>query len=113
MKYILIIREVDSNIFDAVKSGVKRVETRAATPKYSDIKSGDTLVFKCGSSSVEKKVKLVKIYEDIKDLVKDHSPSEINPEIGTLDQLEKMYYSFPNYREKIKEYGIIAMNLSE
>jgi ASC-1-like (ASCH) protein len=53
-KYILKIAETGRYIFDAIKKGKKKVETRAGTEKYQKIVAGDILVFSCGKDSFEK-----------------------------------------------------------
>ncbi|MEA1909752.1 MAG: hypothetical protein U9M89_01885 [Patescibacteria group bacterium] len=110
-KHLLIIREVDRSIFDAVESGRKIVETRAATPKYRKIKKGDVLEFKCGADVILKKAKKIIVFNHISDLLERYRACEINPDLSTEEEIEKMYYSFPDYKEKIDKFGIIAIEL--
>jgi len=107
----LKIRAVDRDIFEAIRSGKKPVETRAGTVKFRNIKAGDMLEFVCKKDKFTKPVKRVEIFKSIGDLLKKYKLEEINPNIKTLDELEKMYYSFPGYKEKIKKFGIMAMEL--
>lgn len=53
---IIKFRATDRDIFRAIVEGKKKIETRAATSKYRDIRIGDTLIFVC------KKEKIRKIY---------------------------------------------------
>ena len=108
---ILRFREIDRDGFNDIKTGKKKVETRAATKKYVGIKAGDMVKIVCGKDSVEKKVKKVTIFKSIPDMLKKYKPNKINSKTETKEELEKMYHSFPDYKEKIKEHGIIAMEL--
>lgn len=110
-KHTLRFRIVNYDIFEAIKTGKKKIETRAGSPKYFDIKAGDTLVFVCGKNKFEKKIKGVKKFNDIKSLHKVYKPQEINPKTRTPEESEKMYFSFPGYKEKIKKYGLVALEL--
>lgn len=109
--HILRIRADGKYIFEAIKSGKKKVETRAATSKYSKIQKGDKLKFVCDKESFEKEVTKVKIYKTITAILKDYTPQEINPKTKTKDETINMYYSFPKYQEKIKEFGLVAFKL--
>ena len=53
-KHVLPIFEEDRKVFNLIKSGEKKVETRGGGPKYQDIKDGDILIFECGDNSFEK-----------------------------------------------------------
>lgn len=110
-KHTLKFNIINRYIFDAIKNGQKKVETRAGSPRYFDIQKGDTLIFVCGKDRFEKKVKKVRKFKSIKTLHKTYKPQEINPKTKTVADSEKMYYSFPGYREKIKKYGLIVFEL--
>ncbi|MDP3697763.1 MAG: hypothetical protein Q8R55_07190 [Candidatus Taylorbacteria bacterium] len=109
--YTLRFRQTNKDVFTAIKIGKKKVETRAGSPRYFDIKEGDILVFVCGKNKFEKKVKKVRKFKSISALHKIYKPVEINPKTTTIAESEKMYHSFPGYKEKIKKYGLIALEL--
>jgi ASC-1-like (ASCH) protein len=44
-KWVLRIRQNDMGIFEAIVSGKKQVETRAATERYGKVRVGDCLIF--------------------------------------------------------------------
>lgn len=111
MKYSLRFRAVDKDIFLDIKSGKKTVETRAATERYKNIKVGDTLVLICGKEKFEKEIKKAKIFKSVKSLVATYPIRKIMPRISSKKELEAAYYSYPNYKEKIKKYGLIALEL--
>ena len=108
-KHILRFRQTDRGIFDDIHSGKKRVETRAATVKYKNIKPGDVVVFVCGEDKFEKIVKSVRVFKDIKSLLKSHKVREIAPQLVAEGDLIKMYHSLPGYEEKILKFGLIAL----
>lgn len=109
--YTLRFRGVNRDIFRAIKNGTKKIETRAATAKYRFIKSEDTVRLVCGKSKFIKKVWAVRKFRSIKAILKKYKPKEINPKAKSSRELEKIYYSFPGYREKIKKYGLVAVEL--
>ena len=110
-KFALRFRAVNKDIFEALRKGTKKIETRAGSPRYLGIQAGDVLVFVCGKNSFSKKVKSVRKFKSVKALHRVYKPVAINPKIRTVSESEQMYYSFPGYREKIKKYGILAFEL--
>ena len=110
-RFILRVRAADKNNFLEIKNGLKLVETRAASPQYREIKKGDTLVVVCGRQRVEKKVKRVRIFRSIGAMVKAIPYKKIMPSINSLKDLRRAYYSYPDYREKLRRYGIIAFDI--
>ena len=109
--YILRFRAAGKDIFEAIKLGRKKVETRAATEKYRKIGKGDKVCLVCGREKFTKRVVAARVFLTIAALLKKYRPSQINPKIKTEAELRKMYYSFPGSREKIKKYGLIAWEL--
>lgn len=110
-KYALLIRTIDRNIFEAIRSGKKKVETRAAIPRYRNIGRGDIVVFTCGKDKYEKKVKQARVFKSITIMLNKYKVKLIAPGLSSVKELRNMYYSFPNYREKLKKFGIIAWEL--
>lgn len=111
MKHTLRFRAVNKDIFLDIKSGKKTVETRAATEKYRNIKNGDILVLSCGNEKFEKIVKQARMYKTIGSLVKAYPIKKIMPNISSEKELQNAYYSYPNYKEKIKKFGLVALEL--
>lgn len=109
--HVLRFRTVNRNTFNAIKSGRKKIETRAATKRYKNIKKGDTLKFMCGSNSFIKRIKKATFFKTVGGLLKKYKPVDINPKVDTEEKLRKMYYGFPSYREKIRKYGLVAFEL--
>jgi ASC-1-like (ASCH) protein len=111
--YILKFAQVNRDIFESIRSGNKKTETRAATVKYKDIKMGDILTLSCGSEKFEKKVKTARYFGSIKEMLSVYGPQEINPSTSTEEELTRVYHSFSGYEEKIKEFGLIALELED
>ena len=109
--HTLKFRAVNRDTFEAIRAGKKKIETRAFTIKYKDIKAGDELIFSCGKDKFSKKVKKTAVFKSIADLLKKYKPSQINPKYKTADELIAMYHSFPGYKEKIKKSGLLSMEL--
>lgn len=109
--HLLRFRVVNKNIFEAIKRGKKKVETRAASPKFLNIKAGDEITLVCGKEKFKKQIKKVRKFSSVKDLLGTYKPQEINPKTTNLEESEKVYYSFPGYKQKIKKYGLIALEL--
>ena len=87
------------------------METRAGTERYKNIKAGDTVVLVCGKERFEKIVKKAEIFKSIKSLIKTYPIKKIMPNISSEKELQNAYYSYPNYKEKIKNFGLIALEL--
>lgn len=111
--YFLKFALGNRSIFEFIKSGAKKVETRAASVKYKGIKIGDTVTLSCGKQKFIKKIKRATVFDSIDSLLDMYEPSDINPDLKSRDEIEEMYMSFPGYEEKIKEFGIIALELED
>lgn len=107
----LVFAKENKDIFEAVRNGVKKVETRAATKKYLRIQKGDIVDFSCEGVTFSKEVIEVKVFSSVKELLKVYAPKDINPKLSTENEVTEMYASFPGYLEKIKEFGLVALLL--
>ena len=110
-KYVLKFGAANKDIFDAIKEGRKKIETRAATIKFRNIKAGDIVILLCGAQKFEKQVHSARIFKTVRALLRNYKPREINPRVSTEAELIDMYYSFLGYSEKIKKFGLIALEL--
>lgn len=111
MKLILRFREIDRDKFLAIKDGRKSIETRAATVKYAGLKVGDRLVAMCGKDKIEKEIIEARHFDSLEEMFAVYDINRILPGVTTLQDAQKIYYSFPNYKEKISEHGIMALVL--
>jgi ASC-1-like (ASCH) protein len=112
-KWILRFRAGDRANFLEIENCLKTVETRAATEKYRAIRPGDTLVFTRGKSRLYKRVGRVRIFKNIAAMVKAIPFKKVMPSVPSIKAMRDAYYGYPNYREKIKKHGIIALELKE
>lgn len=99
--------------FESLEEGVKKVETRSATKKYRNIKKGDELVFVCGSRRFSRRVRGSRFFKSISEMLGVYSVKDIMPDLHARKELERAYYSYPNYKGKIKRYGLIALTLAK
>lgn len=109
--WVLRFRAVDKRNFDALCDGRKAVETRAATKRYRGIQAGDQVKVTCGKESVKKEVVAVEIFPSIEAMAEAIPFKNIMPYAETLDEVRNEYYGYPGYKEKIAEYGLVALTL--
>ncbi len=107
----LKFRAVNRDIFEAVRSGRKKIETRAATKKYAGIEAGDTVVLSCGRDRFEKRVTRAERFASVSAILRKYRPAAINPATRTAREARAMWSSFPGYKEKIRKCGLIAFHL--
>lgn len=105
-------REINRDTFNAIRTGRKKIETRAGTVRYKNIKAGEVITLVCGKNSFEKKIKKAEHFRTISAMLKKHKFSDIDPKAKTEKEMRAMYLSYPNYIEKIKKHGIVAWKLS-
>jgi ASC-1-like (ASCH) protein len=110
-KRVFFIAKRDKAIFDAIVSGAKTVETRAATTRNLLPRAGDTAVFICNKIRFEVPIVQVRHFKSLEALLKAYSVASIYPG-KTKEELKALYESFSGYAEKITEFGIAAYELS-
>lgn len=113
--WVLRIRAKNRIIFDQIKSGKKKVETRAlgftkTGKNFGNVQKGDMLLFMCGKSRLKKKVKKVQKFRTIEEFFKKVNQKLVWPHllVRTLENIKKQYYVYPGYRERIRKYGLVA-----
>ena len=110
-KITLRFSAVDKDDFKEIKDGLKTVETRAATTRYKDIQKGDILVMVCGKQKIIKQTKRVRHFKTIESMLKAIPLKKIMPSIKSVADARKVYYGYQGYKEKIKEFGLMALEL--
>lgn len=111
MKHRLVFRASDKAEFQTIVDGRKSIETRAATPKYLKVETGDTLVISCGGEKIEKVVQHVSIYDSIDSLLANERLADIMPLARDEAEARKAWHSYPGYDEKIAKYGLVAWRI--
>jgi len=109
--HTLVFAEVNKDTFEAIRSGKKKIETRAGSVKYQKVKSGDTLIMSCAGKEFPKKVKKVRHFKSIPALFKVYTPYEINDKTKSVAEATKVYYGYSGYKEKIAKFGLFAFEL--
>lgn len=108
---IFRFRAVDKNSFEAIRTGKKRVETRAATERYKNIQKGDMIECRCGALKFRKRITRVQLFRSVPAMLRVYDVHAINPDARSVTALNTMYDSFPRYREKIRKVGLVAFEL--
>lgn len=109
--WTLRFRVVDKKNFDEVKSGIKSIETRAGTIKYQPVEIGDTFTFVCGQDKCIKKIVKKFHWPDIDSMVKEIDFKIIMPSVDSVEEMKKIYATYPDYEKKIKEHGLLGFEL--
>lgn len=109
--WTLVFRKVDKDNFEEVRSGVKSIETRANSIKYEPIQAGDILTFSCDGEKFSKKITKRYHWKSVDEMVKEIPFKKIMPYIESVEEMKKVYASYPNYTEKIKEHGLLGFEL--
>ncbi|MFW5885329.1 MAG: class I tRNA ligase family protein, partial [Patescibacteria group bacterium] len=112
----------DKKIFDLIKDGKKKVETRALNPEeenryFGNIKTGDNIIlnYKVDDYIVESlrvKVRDVQFFQNREDLLKKYSIKKILPGMEE-DEMQRLHQQIPGYEEKIRKNGLIAIKIDE
>lgn len=102
---------MNRGIFDAIKNSDKKVETRSATTRYNKIKAGDIVVLVCGKDKFKKVVKRATIFKTIGQMLHKYKIKDVMPDLSSVKELEAAYFNYPKYREKIKKFGLITLEL--
>jgi ASC-1-like (ASCH) protein len=109
--HVVRFRKVDMNNLEEVRDGLKLIETRAATPKYMAFEVGDQLEFKCASEKVSKKIVKKYHWRDVDSMVGEILFKKIMPSVSSVDEMKKVYSSYPEYDEKIARFGLVGFLL--
>jgi len=86
-------------------SGQKKIEVRAAYPKFRDIQPGDKIVF---NGSVPAVVTGVKRYETFRQALREEPLKRIFPDEPSFERAVKRFHNmYPRWKED--RYGVIAI----
>lgn len=114
MKNITLrFRAVDKGSFDDIRSGLKEIETRAATVKYQGIQEGDTLTFVCAGERFSKQVARVYRWPSIDAMVGEVAFRKVMPRAASVEAMRAAYASYPGYDDKLREHGLIGFALDQ
>lgn len=97
-----------------IRSGAKTIEGRCAAPIYTKIKAGDMVRFfyrSNASDDVVCEVTRVSKYRTFKDMLIAEGVTNCVPTTSSIEKALQIYQSFPKFREKELEYGVLAFQL--
>jgi ASC-1-like (ASCH) protein len=109
-----------NDIFNAVKTGDKTIETRPGNAKgkknYADIKPEDILIMRSNDTGEElaKVVTFVHSYKSISEMAENEPVGKIIPGINTTEELVNVFDKLKKkwgrrYTEKLEKFGIVAI----
>lgn len=109
----LRLRASDKQVFEDIRTGLKEIETRAATVKYQGIREGDTLTFSCAGERFSKKVMRVYRWPSIDAMASEVAFRKVMPRAASVEAMKAAYASYPGYEGKLREYGLIGFALEQ
>lgn len=110
------------NLFDLIKQGKKTIDVRRFTPDRQKIKGGKVIAFRSVVTREMIKRQVGTIWAvaspvELLDWIEEHTSEDplpkIFPGVSSVQEAEKIIYSFPGYSEDISKYGLIAFQLKE
>jgi len=112
MKTVFLrFRIVDRKNFDAIKRGLKKIETRAGSPRYQGIEKGYVLTIACGKERIARRVVNARRFKSVDALMRAVPFRDIMPWAPTKAAAREAWYGYPGYEERLKKFGIVAWNL--
>lgn len=100
--------------FPLIQQRKKRIKARIHQGKYIQIQPGDWIQFLCSTPSFPPIFCLVKrktLYPNFQEMLQTEGLSLCLPGILTLEKGEKIYYSFPKYKELVRAYPVVAFQI--
>jgi ASC-1-like (ASCH) protein len=103
--------QVQTRYFDAIVSGLKTVEGRIAKPEYRALKPNGLITFiDPNGKSCTAEICRVTHFTDFREMLENSTVQACIPG-ASLDKALEIYRSFPGYREKEKEFGVVAIHI--
>lgn len=106
-----MVINIQMQYFDAIKSGRKTVEGRLWKDDYRSLQPGDPLIFVCGDDKLCRIAKSLHIYANFRQMLENEGALNCLPDIPWIDECVKLYESFPGYKERQIECGVLAIRL--
>ena len=103
--------QIQPRYLDAILSGLKTVEGRIAKPEYLALKPNELITFiDPNGKSCTAEICKVTHFTDFREMLEISTVQACIPG-ASLDEALEIYRSFPGYREKEKEFGVVAINI--
>ncbi len=97
--------------FSAIKYGRKTVEGRKLSPKYANLKPGQTVRFYCGSDSFNVQIIKVVKYQTLEQYLQTEGFSNVLPGVVCLEDALKVYLQYNSKEALEKAGGFLAIHL--
>jgi ASC-1-like (ASCH) protein len=98
--------------FDLIQNGKKTIEGRIATKEILSLKVGENIVFLSEEKEPMKcVVKSLRVYHSFELMIEKEGIEKVLPGIKTIEEGVALYRSFPNYEEREKMFGVVAIEI--
>lgn len=104
---------LQQHYFNAMKAGLKTVEARINSLKFKDLHSGDQISFTCNVTHevILCRVQEIIVYVSFFEMIQEQGLQNMLPDVATIAQGVAIYESFPGYKEKVKNNGVLAIKI--
>ena len=104
---MIIEMHLTTEFFQLLKSGKKDIEIRLLDEKRSNLKVGDTILFKCKNDVSPASVVNISIYDSFEDMVKLIDIKRIGNFTSSKDLLNALYNIYT--KNKASNYKVLAI----
>lgn len=96
---------------DFIARGQKTHEGRVDTQYFSNYKVGDIVTWSAGNTEVTTRITSRRKYSSFREMLLDTGYKNMVPDAKSLDHAVQIYNSIPNYEERARRFGVIAMGV--
>ena len=96
--------------FSFLRYGIKTIEGRKNSPKYSKLKNGDILRFFNGDEWFYAKVVKISKYRSMKEFIKQNDLNNILPGIKNFEDAMKVYTQWTSF-EELNKYEFLGIHI--
>lgn len=111
----LLVLKVNKKYFNFIKSDKKKVEGRINDEKRQKIKLGQLVrVINADDEKAEPIYSIIQYkheYPSFKEMLITEGLKNVLPNVKSVEEGVKLYYSFPNYEKEESKYGVVALGL--
>ena len=104
---------IQQKYLEAIQEGTKTVEGRIYRGRYTKVAPGDKVCFLSGSIKVLCRVLSVNKYSKFEQMLEKEGVNRCLPGIYNTKEGIRIYYSFGNYKELEKQYGVVAFKIKK
>lgn len=102
---------IQQEYLDFIKSGQKTVEGRIASPSLKSVSVGDVMQFECGDELISCRIIQTKLFPSFEEMLNAMGLQNCLPTVASIAEGVEIYRSFPSYRERETECGVIAFQI--